>query len=351
MDSNQPQKVMAKRNIVVIGASVGGLEAFKKLVSGLPADIGASIFLVWHVSPNAEGVLPGVLGELTDLTVVHADHGDLIRPNRIYVARPDHHLLVDDRHVHVTRGPKENRFRPAIDPLFRSAAYAFGSRVIGIVLSGALDDGTAGLWSIKRCGGIAIAQDPDDAEMPSMPKNAIREVAIDYIVPVSEMAALLVKLCNETVETGTRLDKEELGQLEAEVRVAADQNRLDINIPQYGEMSKLSCPECQGVLTLLKDGPLSRYRCHTGHAFSPETLLEAIAEKIESNLFAALRGVDEHVILLNHMGDHFAEANYRADAARYFRKAREAEQRVALIRNAIRASADIEVIRTSEERL
>ncbi len=342
---------MATRNIIVIGASLGGFEAFKKLVAGLPADIGASIFLVWHMSPHVEGILPRVLAELTVLPVAHAEHGEPILPNRIYVARPDHHLLVDGTHVHVTRGPRENRFRPAVDPLFRSAAYAFGNRVIGVVLTGALDDGTAGLWSIKRCGGIAVAQDPGDADVPSMPENAIREVAIDYIVPVSEMAALLTRLCAETVDQSPDIEDGERSKMGAEVRVASDENTFDVNIPQYGEMSKLACPECQGVLTLLKDGALSRYRCHTGHAFSPEALLEAISEKIENNLFAALRGVDEHVMLLNHMGDHFAEANHRKEAARYFRKAREAEQRVALIREAIRASDDREVVRTSSERL
>lgn len=342
---------MATRNIIVVGASLGGVEAFKTLVTGLPADIGASIFLVWHMSPHVDGVLPRVLGEVSALPVGHAEHGELILPNRIYVARPDHHLLVDSTHVHVTRGPRENRFRPAIDPLFRSAAYAFGNRVIGVILTGALDDGTAGLWSIKRCGGIAIAQDPDDADIPSMPKNAIREVAIDYIVPVSEMGALLVRLCGETVGRSPELEAGEREKMGAEVRVASDEDTFDVDIPQYGEMSKLSCPECQGVLTLLKDGDISRYRCHTGHAFSPEALLEAISEKIENNLFAALRGVDEHVILLNHMGDHFAEANRRKEAASYFRKAREAGLRVASIRQAIRASEDREVIRTSEERL
>ncbi|SDE44853.1 two-component system, chemotaxis family, response regulator CheB [Dyadobacter soli] len=342
---------MATRNIIVIGASMGGFEAFKRLVADLPPDIDASIFLVWHMSPHVEGILPKVLGEITTIPVAHAEHGEPILPNRIYVARPDHHLLVDATHVHVTRGPRENRFRPAIDPLFRSAAYAFGNRVIGAVLTGALDDGTAGLWSIKRCGGIAIAQDPEDADMPSMPENAIREVAIDYIVPISEMAALLARLCCETVDGNSEPEHAERDKMGAEVRVAADENTFDVNIPQYGEVSKLSCPECQGVLTMLKDGQFSRYRCHTGHAFSPEALLEAISEKIENNLFAALRGVDEHVMLLNHMGDHFAEANQRKEAARYFRKAREAQQRVVSIRRAIRASEDHDVIRVSEERL
>lgn len=342
---------MAKKDIVVVGASMGGVEAFKTLVAGLPADFQASIFLVWHMPAHVEGLLPRLLSEVTSIPVAHAEDGERIEPNRIYVARPDHHLLVDNSRVHLTRGPKENRFRPAIDPLFRSAAYAFGTRVVGVVLSGALDDGTAGLWSIKRCGGTALVQDPADAAMPSMPKNAIREVPIDYIVPVSEMPALLTTLCAEPAGESPQLTPREEELLSAEIRVATGQRSFDAYMPPFGDLSTLTCPDCQGVLMQLKDGPFSRYRCHTGHAFTSEALLEAITEKIETNLFAALRGVEEHAMLLNHMGDHFAELNRKKEAAQYFQKAREAMGRVANIREAIRSSDDQEVIRTSAERL
>src|SRR5687768_9980752 len=173
---------MQTRNIIVIGASAGGFDALKTLVSGLPPDLEASIFIVWHMAPDIRGVMPQVLNRINGIYAAHAYDNEAIKPNRIYVAPPDRHLLVEKDRVRVTRGPKENRFRPAVDPLFRSAAYAHKQQVIGVVLSGALDDGTAGLWTVKHCGGLAIVQEPLDAEVPSMPENALREVAADHVV-------------------------------------------------------------------------------------------------------------------------------------------------------------------------
>jgi two-component system chemotaxis response regulator CheB len=175
---------MEKTNIVVIGASAGGFEAIRALISSLPPDLDAAIFIVWHMSPDIRGVLPQVINRHKTIMASHAIDNEPIVYNRIYVAPPDRHLVIENGFVRVTRGPKENRFRPAVDPLFRSAAYTYGPRVIGIVLSGALDDGTAGLWTIKSRGGIAIVQDPADAEVPSMPENAIKAVDVDYLVPV-----------------------------------------------------------------------------------------------------------------------------------------------------------------------
>lgn len=196
---------MEKRNIIVIGASAGGFEAFKKIVQDLPPDLDASIFIVWHMSPDIRGILPEVLNKLNKIDAAHAYDQEPIKPNRIYVAPPDHHLLIEEGRVRVTRGPKENRFRPAVDPLFRSAAYTYGSRVIGVVLSGALDDGTAGLWRIKNNGGIAVVQDPADADVSSMPENALREVHVDYCVPVADLGGLLAKLSSEEVIEDTEV--------------------------------------------------------------------------------------------------------------------------------------------------
>ena len=192
---------METRNIIVVGASAGGFQAIKTLVADLPSDLQASLFIVWHMSPDVRGIMPQVLNRLETIPAEHAIDKEPIMPNRIYIATPNFHLLVERGRVRVTKGPKENRFRPAVDPLFRSAAYAYGSRVIGVILTGALDDGTSGLWTIKHLGGRAVVQDPNDAEVPSMPENAIREVDVDYIVPVSEMADLLVRLSQEQSET------------------------------------------------------------------------------------------------------------------------------------------------------
>lgn len=165
---------MEKRNIIVIGASAGGFEAIKRIVTDLPSDIDASLFIVWHMSPDVRGILPQVLNRVNRIYAGHALDKEEIKTNRIYIAPPDHHLVLEEGRVRVTHGPKENRFRPAVDPLFRSAAYAYSNRVIGVVLTGALDDGTAGLWAVKHYGGVAVVQDPNDAEVPSMPENAIR---------------------------------------------------------------------------------------------------------------------------------------------------------------------------------
>ncbi|MXV53227.1 chemotaxis protein CheB [Pedobacter sp. HMF7647] len=326
---------MEKRNIIVIGASTGGFEAIKKIVRDLPADMDASVFIVWHMSPDIEGLLPNVLNKLGTIEAAHAYDKEPIKPNHIYIAPPDRHLLIEEGQVSVTRGPKENRFRPAIDPLFRSAAYTYGNRVIGIILSGALDDGTAGLWRIKFSGGIAIVQEPADADVPSMPENALREVNVDYCVPVAGIAGLLVKLSSEEVLRNTEVMRDERTRIE--IDIAAEENALLKGALKLGVLSPYTCPECHGVLSVIMDGNLSRFRCHTGHAYSADTLMVALSEKIEDSLYSAIRGMDENILLLNHIGDNYAEANQPKLAAVYFKNAKEALERSNLVRKAVRS--------------
>ena len=326
---------MSKRNIVVIGASAGGLEAVKKLIAGLPTDLEAAIFIVWHLPPDALGILPQVLNKLKTLPASHAQDKEILQYNHIYVAQPDYHLLLEDDEIRISHGPKENRFRPAVDPLFRSAALAHGPRVIGIVLSGALDDGTAGLWAIKEHGGLAIVQDPADAEVPSMPEHALQAVAVDYIVPVAQMAALLTQLCAEEVEEEKEPVMNDKERTAAEVRISLQEGVTGKEMLHLGKLTPYTCPECHGVLFSLREGDRIRYRCHTGHAFSADTLLSSITEKIEDNLWSAIRNVEESILLLNHMGDHFAEANDPKLAATYFKKANEAEKRMGLVKQAV----------------
>ena len=320
---------MNSRHIVVVGASSGGFEALKTLVRGLPIDLNASILIVWHVSPDVFGVLPQVLNKLKAMPAAHALDREEIRTGRIYVAPPDHHMLVDDGHIRLTRGPRENLFRPAIDPLFRSAAYRYGPNVIGIILSGSLDDGTSGLWTVKRRGGIAVVQDPNDAEVPSMPENAMREVDVDYTVPIAEMPKLVVNLIQEqNMRSRVAIEHsgEESNRLQVEIGIAAaaEKSALESGIMNFGDISPYTCPECHGVLSAIRESSTKRFRCHTGHAFTVDSLLATISENIETSLWNALRGVDESIILLNHMGDHFAELNRPQLAAAYFRKANEA---------------------------
>lgn len=330
---NQEKSTNINQRIIVIGASSGGFQAMKTVISDLPPDLDASIFIVWHMSPDVRSVLPHTLNKINRIQAAHARDREEILPNRIYIAQPDHHLLVEEGHVRVTHGPKENRFRPAVDPLFRSAAYAYGSRVIGVVLSGALDDGTAGLWSIKNFGGTTVVQDPRDAEMPSMPENALQQVKIDYCLPAAELGGLLVRLSAEKrVQNSKEMDPE---QTKSEIEVAAENSKLAMQLFTNGKLSEFTCPDCHGVLARIMEGDLIRYRCHTGHAFSADTLLAAITENIEISMYSAIRGVEESVLLLNHIGDHFAEANNAKLAAMYFKKAKEADERADLVRKAV----------------
>jgi len=335
---------MAPRNIIVIGASAGGFDALKRLVHDLPADLQASIFIVWHMAPDVTGILPQVLARHGSLPAQNAEDFESINLKQIYVAPPDRHLIIENSHVRITRGPKENRFRPAVDPLFRSAAYTYGTRGIGVILSGALDDGTSGLWTVKDHGGIAIVQDPLDAEIPSMPRNAMREVEVDYVVPVSEMAELLVRLTLDEAAETSEVSMEANKQTEFEIRTAAEA-RTTHDVMKFGELTPFTCPECHGVLFQMKDAARPRFRCHTGHAFSSDSLLASVTENIEESLWNAIRCIEESVMLLNHLGHHFNKNNQPALAELYFKKALEAVERGKIVRQAVfdneRLSTDI----------
>jgi two-component system chemotaxis response regulator CheB len=325
---------MARKDIVVVGASAGGMAALERLTAGLPAGFPAALFVVWHLSPGVRSVLPQVLTRAGPLSADVPTDGDRIEPGRIYVAPNDHHMLLEKGYIRVARGPKENRFRPAVDPLFRSAAYVYGPRAIGIVLSGALDDGTSGLWSIKMRGGTTIVQDPEDAQHRSMPLNALENVDVDYKLPVNEMGPLLGRLVREEAPAVAVGAEPDLERMQAEIRIAEGVDALDQNIRRFGEFSAFSCPECNGVLTLLRDGSIKRYRCHTGHAYSTDALVQTATETLEDHLWNAVRALDEIVLLLNQLGEEFAKGGDTRAAEFCFAKAREAYERSQPIREA-----------------
>ena len=325
---------MVRKDIVVIGASAGGMDALQRLVAELPADLPAALFVAWHLSPGVRSVLPEVLRRAGPLPAAHPDDGDPIEPGRIYIAPPDHHLLLERDYMRVAKGPKENRSRPAVDPLFRSAAYVFGPRAIGIVLSGALDDGTSGLWTIKLRGGTAIVQDPADATHRSMPLTAMDNVQIDFKLSAAEIGRRLASLVHEPAQAEPALPPPVRERLEHEVRIAEEAEAFDEHIMRYGELSPFTCPECHGVLTLLRDGRIVRFRCHTGHAFTASTLLEAVTEQAEDRLWEAVRTMDETVMLLNKMGEEHARVGNTRAAEECFDKAREAHTRSQPIREA-----------------
>ena len=296
---------MANRAIIVIGTSAGGVKALSTIVEQLPHDLNAAIFIVLHISPHQRSNLPEILSKAGNLTAAHARDGEPIARGRIYVAPPDRHLLIEPGEVRITKGPKENRFRPAIDPLFRSAAYAYGPRVIGVVLTGALDDGTAGLWAIKDRGGITVVQDPDDAEQRSMPWTALNNVEVDYCLRVTEIAKVLVTLTQGLIgpERGS-LVSDKLG---IETKISLGHDAADLDVTQLGKLSEFSCPECHGTLIEIMDGKLQRYRCHTGHAFSEASLLAELTDSVEELLWNSIRAIEERIRLLKHLKQHSAD--------------------------------------------
>ena len=326
---------MAKRDIVVIGASAGGVYALRDLAAALPPGFGATIFVVLHVSPHSPSYLPDILNNAGPLKAAHPTDGESFQRGHIYVAPPDHHLLLEYDRVIVKKGPKENRFRPSIDALFRSAAYTYGSRVIGVVLTGLLDDGTSGMWSVKRLGGLGVVQGPEDAMYSSMPDSVLQHVDVDYQVPITELAPLLCQLIEETVPDKPKLPKNELDHMEIEMQIAAQVNSFEMGILEMGEPTPLTCPECSGALVSIKEGKLIRYRCHTGHAYTASALLADVTKTVEESFWKAVRSLEETVILLEQSGRQFAEGGNMAAAEQFSRKARETRERAARTREYI----------------
>ena len=314
---------------IVIGASAGGVETLKDVVARLPADLPAPVCVVLHVPPYVASFLPEILSRAGPLPAVHPHDGTTIEAGVIYVAPPDHHLLLEDGVLAVKKGPKENRFRPSIDALFRSAAYVYGPSAIGVILSGALDDGTSGLWSIKRRGGIAIVQQPSQARFESMPRTALEYVEVDHHLPAMEIGALLGRLVQEPpVPGGARAsDAETETRLATEVQIATENDSFRKGIMKLGTLTPFTCPECHGVLVRIAEGEMSRFRCHTGHAYTDSALLEAVMEEAGATLYQYMRSLEESVMLLHHMGQHLQEAGDAARAEPFFAKSRDLEQR------------------------
>jgi two-component system chemotaxis response regulator CheB len=331
--------------IVVIGASAGGIETLELLAGGLPQDFPAALFVVVHLSPDSPGALPGIIARAGKLPTMAAQDGAAIRPGHIFVAPPDHHLLLEPGRIRLTRGPRENRFRPAIDPLFRSAAYAYGPQVFGVILSGTLDDGTAGLWAIKDRGGVAIVQEPTEALYASMPLSALKFVRVDYRLPVVEIARLLDRLTREAVADKGAVAMSEAMQpgaippdaarpdaLQIETEIALEANPLAAGVMTLGPPSPYTCPECNGVLMQLQEDGILRFRCHTGHAYSVGTLLAGISDSIEKTLWNAVRTLEENMLLLRHLGHHAEGQHDETLARRLALKAQIAEDQVQIMR-------------------
>jgi two-component system chemotaxis response regulator CheB len=331
---------MPGRDIVVIGASAGGLAAFRTIVSALPAELPAALFLVQHVSASTPSLLPKLLGAVSPLPVRHPDNGEEITHGTVYVAPPDHHLVIQPGHLHLVRGPKENSFRPAIDATFRSAALAYGRRVIGVVLTGMLDDGTAGLLAIKRHGGLALVQEPRDAAYPSMPESACRYVDVDQVCPLSELAQELIQLVHADVGVEeVQMDD----RIKAEVGISNMELSALQKADQLGTPSPFSCPDCGGVLAEYYDGQMLRFRCQVGHAYSPDSFFAQQTEGLDVSLWAAFRALDERVNLAGRLADEARRLNDPVGAQRFARLQAEAEAQQERLRQVLLPGDDSSV--------
>lgn len=333
---------MSNPRIIVIGASSGGIEALTKVISGLPEDLAAAVFVVQHIAAHSKDHLATMLARDSQLPASTAESGEAITASTIRVAPADRHLLLDKERITLSRGPRENRSRPAIDPLFRSAAVAFGPRVIGVVLSGSLDDGTAGLQAIKACGGIAVVQDPEDALTADMPQSAIDLVAVDHVAPADSIGALLTRLVAEPVpdEPDPPLAEETRRGLEREVAILRDESGDIDTAIELGDLSSFSCPDCGGPLWEMHGDDL-RFRCHTGHAYTAHYLANGLKQAEEESLWVALRVMEERVRVLRRLaGRREGGGSSHASNRMFTDRAIEAEEHVNRLRGLLSSEAN-----------
>jgi len=329
---------MNRRDIIVIGTSAGGVEAMIRLVGALPADFAGSIFIVLHYPPQSSSALPEILKRAGPLKACHAVDHMPIEPGQIIVAPPDHHLLVESGHVHVVHGPKENGFRPSIDSLFRSAALRYGRRVIGVILTGLLDDGTAGLLAVKRRGGVVVVQDPEDALFNGMPRSAIKYVNVDHVARLDDIPPLLTRLAQETTsdeEEDRVMANDEDRKLQIESGIdALDQDAIE-SAGKLGTPAPFSCPDCGGVLSEFYDDALIRFRCQVGHAYSPESVLDCHAAALERALWQSFNMLNERVRLMERLTADAAARKDPMATRRFSAEVDEIEAQKDLVRDAL----------------
>jgi two-component system chemotaxis response regulator CheB len=323
---------MPRRDIVVVGCSAGGVETLRRFVALLPEDLPAAVFIVMHLAPHSAGALPNILKNDGPLPAASPADGDPIKEGHIYVAPPDHHLLIEPGRIRVVRGPKENRNRPAIDPLFRSAAWSHGPRVIGVVLTGTLDDGTSGMWAIKSCGGVTVVQDPDDALYREMPAAVLAAMEVDHRVKLDDLGTLLARLTREDSQ-GAPIDPTAASRARAETEYVEMRREIE-EMGELGKPAGFTCPTCHGSLWELKDGELVRYRCHVGHAFSPESLTAEADSDVEMALYSALRAMEENAEISRRIALRYGE-KLPTQSKRHEEKAAELDRSADVLRQVL----------------
>jgi two-component system chemotaxis response regulator CheB len=323
---------MASPDVIVIGASAGGVEALRNLASALPPDLPAAVFVVMHLPEGARSMLPDILTRSGPLPARHAADGLAFSRGNIYVAPPDHHLVLEGARMRVVHGPRQNRHRPAVDPLFRSAALTLGPRVVGVVLTGALDDGAAGLASIRKHGGVGVVQDPADAFFPGMPQSAIAAAQPEHVVPLAQMAAVLSRVVREDTPLPDAASEDE--RLLRELR--ADEGKME-DIEAMGTRAGYGCPECSGALWEIDDGALLRFRCRVGHGYTAEGLLSEHQQSLENSLWAAIRALEESASVAHRMSERTLATPHAS--ARLLRRAEVATSQAARLRQLITPQA------------
>jgi len=325
MDTGAP--LMLSHDIVVIGGSTGSLPVLKQLCAGLPADLPASVSIVVHVGRHGQNLLADVLDDCGPLRVTTAEEGEPIERGRVYVAPGDHHLLLDDGVIRLGRGPRENMTRPAVDPLFRSAAAGYGPRVIGVVLSGQLNDGSAGLAAVKQCGGLAVVQSPSEAEANGMPSSALQCCDVDYEASSSELGALLARLVQQPAGPAVSIPPGIAMEAEFALGRTSDSPRLQ----QIADPSTISCPACGGVLSEMHDRHTLRFRCQIGHAYTAECLDQEQDGSAHEGLGIALRMLESRATLVERMAQEARAKGRDRIAAEYEERAVEYRRNVEAI--------------------
>jgi two-component system chemotaxis response regulator CheB len=321
---------MPVRNIVVVGFSAGGIEPLLRLVGALPADFPGAVFVVHHFPPQSVSALPNILQRASALPVAQAVDGEPIVPGHICVARPDQHLLLTGGRIRCTHGPREQGHRPAIDPLFRSAARTFGHRVVGVILSGTLDDGTVGLIEIKARGGLALVQQPEEAAYTGMVMSALRSVAVDHVAPARELAAILDRVAREEDPEGEPLPLDLQGDDAPEPAMAG--TAAPRNLLALGRPSPMVCPECGGVLFEREQDDFLHFRCHVGHAFSEEALFASQSRALEGALWSAVRALEEKAELSRRLAEQAGHRGLHRAVTQFEGAAREAEHGSSILR-------------------
>jgi len=301
----------------------------------------AAVFVVLHVS-RGRSAMPEILTRAGPLAAAHPRDGDPIRYGRVHIAPPDHHMVIDHETVRIVHGPSENGVRPSIDPLFRSAARTYGSRVAGVVLTGALDDGTAGLAAVKEAGGIAIVQDPEEAFAPSMPRSAMAFVSVDHVLPLRQIAPLLTMLAMEETPARKR------GSNGPHVQpLEPDLGTLPIAVDEAdrpGRLSVFSCPECHGSLWESNESGILRFRCRVGHVYSPDSMLAAQTDSVDRALWAALRALEERAALTRRLADRARALNHSWAARAFDDRAAAAREHAATMREILLSRSATHVV-------